>query len=197
VRFLCVFAAVSTLQATACLQRSPWTDADQVYRAVLDSLYFQSPDSPTVLVAWPRTDHMRVEYLFGYRWRLAEILPAELIRGFVQANQFDSVITRFRAVSQPQLFIDRTQWEPIFGRALEAKTDGQLWNEAWASFMRRYPGASGYVSVSKIGFDWTHSRALVQVDWHGGWLAAWSALVLVERRWRGWKVTRVFFLIVV
>jgi hypothetical protein len=57
----------------------------------------------------------------------------------------------------------------------------------WTFFYRRYPDSGGYISMSAVGFDQSHRRALVSMDHSCGILCGGGTYHLLEKAADGWR----------
>jgi hypothetical protein len=62
----------------------------------------------------------------------------------------------------------------------------------WTQFARKYPGSAGIIGLSGVGFNDTHTRALVYREHIEAPRAASGELVLLAHDARGWHIEKTF-----
>jgi len=61
---------------------------------------------------------------------------------------------------------------------------------SWNAFYKKYPGATGFTILSKIGFNSTHDQALVYLGNSCGLLCGNGYLVVLDKHKGKWKVVK-------
>lgn len=87
-------------------------------------------------------------------------------------------ITELPNLGVPYTLIHQRELEHIFRRN----------NDGWAEFYKRYPGSSGTVDFSNVGFDRVRKQAFVYVAHGCGWLCGSGDYVLLEKRNGMWTI---------
>jgi hypothetical protein len=113
----------------------PFGDAVDVYRAALDLLYKEGSSRPGVIVL--RDSAAR---RFDYDVPIALLSNAALQQMWTAGQVYDSIHSRYQS---PRL--------------------GETDNGYDREFLRRFPGAWGWVNFSIVGFNKTHTEALLEV----------------------------------
>ena len=67
---------------------------------------------------------------------------------------------------------------------------GDMPGEAWARFYRQFPGSTGLVSLSRIGFNDDHTEALVYVAHTCGSLCGSGEFVILKKTQGHWTIDR-------
>jgi len=181
-----VTAAFVALQATACSRPVTSWDTEQVYGAVIDTLYREPGTNLPMLVARTRTIPRVLFAPEGHLAREAKDLPPAFLSRFLEVNQVESTLAHFALVSAPQVFLDSLQEHEAFGEVPGKRGDPATERAHWAHFRARYPGAPGLIEFSRVGFDTGGHRALVCVVRVYGFLDASIDLVMLRRRSGHW-----------
>ena len=190
-RAMLAAAALLTSLATACGRSATMADTDQVYRAILDSLYFEPGHRPATVVVDAGTasrDYFRPD---SYVVQATRDLPRDLIDDFLAANSAETTLAQFRLVAAKQVFLDSAQEAAIFAEARRSKVNLDVRRKAWSDFKARYPAAPGIITLSRVGFNRAGTRALVWVDRRWGVLDASADLVLLTRPHGTWVLQEV------
>lgn len=61
-------------------------------------------------------------------------------------------------------------------------------DNAWKTFYSKYPACSGYVRLSRVGFNKAKNEALVMLAWMAGPLRGEGHYVKLTRQDGSWKV---------
>jgi hypothetical protein len=78
-------------------------------------------------------------------------------------------------------FVDESELKSIFGSGLDG----------WDRFYKRYPKASGFLTLSRIAFDDAFSQALLFVDHTYGMLGAQGSFVFLRKTSKGWTIEKI------
>ena len=62
--------------------------------------------------------------------------------------------------------------------------------EGWKLFYSKYPGANGYIRLSRVGFNKTRDQAIVNTAWMRGPLHGNGSYVLLGKNNHSWKVLK-------
>ena len=184
-------AALAAFVSSACGRQPSTADTDQVYRAVLDSLYFDASYRAATVVARARTASHDFFGPLGLIASAVQGLPEDLVAGLVRANTTETTLTHFALVSRQQVFLDSAQEAAVFDQARRDPFDFAEWRRAWAEFKARYPGAPGIIELSRVGFNRSGNRALVRVMRKWGPLDASTDLVVLVRHSARWTIQEV------
>lgn len=106
-------------------------------------------------------------------------VPTPVARDFHRRNQSPAPLRADRfAARLPVRLVSRTSLDSIF----RAKGDG------WRRFYTRFPGSSGTISLSRVGFSADGTVAVLTVDHVCGFLCGEGHVVRLERRDGRWRV---------
>jgi len=175
----------------ACGREPSAADVAQVYRAALDSLCGPLRDSSAMLVVAART--LYPPFVNNATRLVGSEAPARLIESLRRANRADSVLVHFDLLPVRQAFLDSATEERVV--PLKCYTGREDCDAAWARFRAQYPGATGFVVVSRVGFSRDAGSAALVVVQHLGFLAGGASLVVLSRTPGGWRVSRVIYLV--
>lgn len=78
-------------------------------------------------------------------------------------------------------FVEESELKSVFGSGIDG----------WERFYKRYPKASGFMSLSRVAFDQEFSRALLFVDHTYGLLGAQGSFVLLRKTSTGWTIENI------
>jgi len=171
----------------ACGREPSAADVAQVYRAALESLCSPLRDSSAMLVVAARTLYPpHVDRAAGL---VGPEVPAELIQSLRVVNRTDSVLVHFDLLPVRQAFLDGATADRVVPWRCYTR---EVCDAAWARFRAQYPGSTGFVVVSRVGFSRdAGSAALVVVQHLGSPLEGGADLVVLSRTPGGWRVSRV------
>jgi hypothetical protein len=176
----------------ACGRGPSGADVSQVYRAALDSLCGPLRDSSAMLVVAART--LDSGFVNNATRKVGPEVPARLIESLRRANRADSGLVHFDLLLPVrQAFLDSATADRVVPRRCHTREDCDT---AWARFRAQYPGSTGFVEVSRVGFAPDAGSAALVVRRHLGYLGGGGAdLVVLSRMAGGWRVKRVINLI--
>ena len=182
------------LAASACWQQSqlpvgdlPPSDA-AVYRAVLDSLFIQpGKNRITQLVIKDSTTVWRRENLIG-----------GVIEGFFKLPGVDtSAVRDFEArnrdavpLKELSLLGLKTPVTLVADQALSS-LPRQDPDRYWNQFYQRYPGSSGQIALSAVGYGATGNIAILMVSNGCGTLCGSGDMVVLKRTGQVWRIAAI------
>lgn len=175
---LLAFMLVSAWHDVSHAQQDPLRARDSmVYLVLIDALsdsknpHFVLLDS-TVRFALPDGESARASQAMN------DSFPPDLVAKLVeQSRQPRSSAT---LPLGNRTLITRAQLTEIFRKG----PDG------WSDFYSRYPDARGSLRLSPVVWSSTGNTALLYFEWSCGGLCGGAALLLVERTWGKWRITR-------
>jgi hypothetical protein len=133
-------------------------EAAAVYRALFDANI--GTVKPAMLVIVDSTiakSHWGDAELEQLKNDLEPEISEETILDFRSENSVSVKLTENFGYSIPVRFITRLQNDSIFGGHWMGKNP-------WRDFYVRYPGSQGVIHVSKVGFNRSHTEAMVEFD---------------------------------
>ena len=107
---------------------------------------------------------------------LLEDLPAKNRESYSLARHF--------AVTRSYLLLSADDFSDIF-----RKKDLDV---GWDDFYRKYPNSSGYITLSRVGFNADMTKAILYRETYCGVLCAYGGYVLLGKEKGKWNVTRGF-----
>jgi Carboxypeptidase regulatory-like domain/WD domain, G-beta repeat len=173
----------------------PVGDAIQVYREILDLLYVDGGNRPSVIVLWDRA----VPPLgWPCNWKCREMLPhqstidSSMILAFTRQSLKTPRIIDF-GYKIPIARVTEADYERLqqlgFGYLAHLPPENVGPVEAfWEGFKRKYPGAWGRLVLGKVGFNPQHTEALIRVHQSCGPECRSDETVFLERAGREWRV---------
>jgi len=173
----------------------PVGDAVGVYRAVLDLLYLEGAERPSVIVMHDSAEG-RSEGPCAFSkclktWsHLSKIDTATLLR-FARMGRRRPAIVNF-GYPIPIVFLSYDDVHRMIADGNEVlraahKQLGSM-DGFWVEFQRKFPGAWGVTTLTKVGFNSRHTEALVQVyQWCGSECRSHEILFL-KRTKSAWRV---------
>jgi hypothetical protein len=174
----------------ACGREPSGADVSQVYRAALDSLCGPLRDSLAMLVVEART--LYPPFVQHATRRGVPEAPAGLIESLRRANRADSGLVHFDLLPVRQAFLDSATTDSLFSPRCYTR---EACDKVWARFYAQYPGSTGLVGVSRVGFARDARSAALLVGWERRFLEGGVELVVLSRTPGGWRVRRVINLI--
>jgi hypothetical protein len=151
----------------------PVGDAIPVYRAVLDLLYLDGNARPSLIImydtaAWRMGGPCPVAKCASAVWKHKSKIDTATVMSFARLSMKRPAIRPF-GYPIPIVFLspDDFQRMDADGREIIASLPKppdlpkRTWG-AWAELQRKYPGAWGVTTLSKVGFNDKHTEALVQ-----------------------------------
>jgi len=166
----------------------PIGDAVGVYRAVMDLLYVDGKERPSVIVLW---DTAQSHWQSG-QWSHKSTIDTATILAFRQRSYKRPRIIDF-GYRIPIVRISQNGFEKIRNDGYAYLADrppekvGPI-ESFWAGFRGKYPKAWGYAMISKVGFNPQHSEALVTVFQMCGEQCRSNETVFLKRFGKDWKV---------
>ena len=168
--------------------RAESEDAGKVYRAVLDALYTHYGEVPRSVVIHERNGYASGD-LPAHRSRIdSSTIASYTFYGRVH----DAVFPRFtyrlpiQWVSDTTLKQLESQGAPLAKKAAQRMEYEQ--SPLWYAFHARYPGAWGYASLSRVGFNPQHTQALVFTRHLCGTYCVNADSWFLERKGEAWQV---------
>jgi hypothetical protein len=151
----------------------PVGDAIPVYRAVLDLLYLDGKSRPSMIVmhdssAWKTGGPCPVAKCASAAWTHKSKMDTTTVMSFARLSLKRPAIRPF-GYPIPIVFLspddfhrmDADGAELIASLPKPPDLPKRTWG-AWAELQRKYPGAWGVTTLSKVGFNKEHTEALVQ-----------------------------------
>lgn len=173
----------------------PVGDTAGVYRAVLDLLYLDGGQRPPVIVMHDSAEG-RSEGPCAFSkclstWSHLSKIDTATLLGFARMGRRRPAIVRF-GYPVPIVFLsyDDVHRMTADGNELLRAVHKQLgsMDGFWAEFQRKFPGAWGVTTLTKVGFNPRHTEALVQVyQWCGSECRSHEILFLKRTR-SAWRV---------
>ena len=173
----------------------PVGDAVQVYRAILDLLYVDGGNRPTVIVLWDRAEH---PVGWPCNWKCRELWPHQsaidtsTFLAFTQQSLKAPRIIDF-GYKIPIARVSQADYERLtelgFGYLAHLPPEkARLVSPFWEGFKRKYPGAWGRLVLGKVGFNPQHTEALIRVHQWCGPDCQSIETVFLERAGEEWRV---------
>jgi hypothetical protein len=166
----------------------PIGDAVGVYRAVMDLLYVDGKERPSVIVLW---DTAQSHWQSG-QWSHKSRIDTATILAFRQRSYKRPRIIDF-GYRIPIVRASQNTFEQIrndgYGYLADRPPEkvGPI-ESFWAGFRGRYPKAWGYAMLSKVGFNPQHTEALVTVFQKCGEQCQSNETIFLKRFGKDWKV---------
>jgi hypothetical protein len=167
------------------------SDEYQVYRAVIDYLYF-SQGAPEQLVIQVETesgdpgggriDRTRTDYIAQ---QMAAYLDPVTLADFAERSQRTEKLKDQFGLPVPVRLLTRDQLRDFFSAP---ETDG------WERFFAEYPGAPGTLALSQVGFNEGRTQAMVYAGQQSGWLSGSGNVYLLNKTEDGWRVVAIMLL---
>jgi len=190
--------AAKALQLTVQNAVYPVGDAEAVYRVVLDTLYHSLRERPPYIVLFDSA-HYRVSYC---EVRGCPVVPphksnieAETISDFARATLVQSPMRHDLKAGRRIAFLSSRMMmkDLIDVGALLSDSVQKIYKYAeampfWIGFRRTFPGAWGYAVLTRVGFNESHTQALVQVHHQCGSSCGHFEDMFLERRDGTWRV---------
>jgi len=105
-------------------------------------------------------------------------LPASLVDSYRARNATAYTLSPNLDIEQDYVMMSQEDFDQIFG----------LKGQAWGRFEEQYPGASGFVLFSRVGFNDEKNQALVDLGYRCGDLCGSGGLYLLVKENGQWKV---------
>jgi hypothetical protein len=187
---------VLTTGFNAVLASQPEVNSDEynVYSALLAQSYISKGE--TQLVIEDHTQDTRVFYdddvasHFSYVRKRLPTLSQDTINDFRRKNNGSQILNRSFNLRIKYVLISKTRFEGFAGpnERMEMSRVG------WEAFYREYRGASGFILLSRVGFDRKKSQALVFIThMRGNPSGRWwgeGSYVLLSKKNGHWRVRR-------
>jgi hypothetical protein len=181
IRFSLLSLALCACSPTRFASRpDPHASDPAVYRAVLDSMSApQAQHRPTQLVVIDRTFTVQAQDLEIEK--VPEVDKAAIF-DFQERNNESRSVMYLSSVdpSMPVVLVSRHTLESFLQNGPEPY---------WEEFYRRYPGSTGSISFSSIGYSADGNLAILVVDQGCGSLCGALSNVVVKRALGRWRVT--------
>lgn len=173
----------------------PVGDAVGVYRAVLDLLYVDGKERPSIIVLWDtaqRTSAGPCANLCKEQWLHKSKMDTATILAFARQSWKRPRIVDF-GYGIPIARVSNDVFERVrhegHGYLADLPPEKVGPGEAfWAGFRRRYPRAWGYVVLSRVGFNPQHTEALIGVYQNCGENCRADEVIFLKRYGKQWRV---------
>lgn len=143
-----------------------------VYRALIEQIYVVGSDKYPLVASGTKLMVIESETFLNYGFPLNEVdKPSREFKATVLLDTYNSLLHRNQltqtidckklALSVPCALLDHEDINEIFTKDDEHPKD--IWDN-WDRFYEKYPGSSGIVQFSRIGFDTEGTQALVYVE---------------------------------
>jgi len=190
------FIVVLTIRFNTVLASQPEVNSDEynVYSALLAQSYISKGETQLVI-----EDHTLdtsaffgddVASHFSYVRKSLSSLSQDTINDFRRKNNGSQVLNRSFNLRIKYVLISKTQFEGFAGpnERMERSRVG------WEAFYREYRGSSGFLLLSRVGFDRKKSQALVFIThMRGNPSGRWwgdGSYVLLSKKKGHWRVLR-------
>ncbi|HEX4006269.1 MAG TPA: hypothetical protein VHX60_08845 [Acidobacteriaceae bacterium] len=107
-------------------------------------------------------------------------LQPATIDAFRAVNVHPTALRRSIHLGVDYIVADRTQLDSIFRQ-----------KDGWGAFYRQFPGAHGFLTVSRVGFNADGGQALFWVANRCGGLCGGSAYIAMDKQNGRWVVTKI------
>jgi hypothetical protein len=174
----------------------PIGDAVGVYRAALDLIYKDGDKRPPVIVL-----HDTAEGRIGdgpcpvaceYVWRHKSKIDTATILSFARFSPKRPRIQDFGydipIVSMSYDEMERMRRDGLSYLATQRAPSILPGMEIWVELSRKYPGAWGFATLTKVGFNRSHTEALVQISHSCGYACSSSETLFLKRTNAKWTV---------
>ena len=174
----------------------PIGDAVGVYRAALDLIYKDGDKRPTVIVlhdmAEGRSGDGPCPVACEYAWRHKSKIDTATILSFARFSPKRPRIQDF-GYDIPIVLLSYSDMERMRsdGRsyiATQRAPSNLTGMELWVEISRKYPGAWGFATLTKVGFNAAHTEALVQISHSCGDACGSSEILFLKRKNSKWTV---------
>lgn len=118
--------------------------------------------------------------------QLSPLFPSTL-KDFLTKNTELSKLSGQFNLRIPYLILAKTRIEESF-KSATAGIDSL--NSAWQEFYKKHPDSSGYIVLSRVGFDAEMKQAMVYVADYCGGLCAEGRYVLMTKDQNSWKIDK-------
>lgn len=119
------------------------------------------------------------EYL---KEQFKDLASPQLVADFIAKNQAEQSLNAiFNGHPEITLLSQEELYQIFATPGLEA---------GWKEFYARYPKASGTISVSMIGYDRSHTHALLMAGMQSAPLAGYGEFLLMEKVGENWQVIK-------
>lgn len=152
------------------------SDAEQVYATVLREMF--GGNGPLVVIASEAGGEMHCDT--GYDLRVLDEIGtgAETMSDYCRSKP-STKLTRLPDVAAKQVFLSYEAYSKMF--------EGRGPN-GWPGFYEKYPGSSGFISLSTIGFNGAGDEALLYASKSCGGLCGDGWYVLLRKGPDGWYI---------
>lgn len=106
---------------------------------------------------------------------------AETLKDFNVNNKIPGALPPLDCCVRRHVILGNNELEQIFG---DRAVDG------WKVFDKRFPGASGYITFSAVGFNREYDEAFLYAARNCGWLCGDGWYVLLKKTERGWEIEK-------
>jgi hypothetical protein len=172
---------ISTLASFAC-KTGRSSEEQSVYETVLKHHLSEfHSNQPKFLVIRENTakNIQSVDDYWEYLHEQFPFISPQTLEDCKTKNKVPKKLKRFES-SIDYVFLGEKDLEEIF----KAGTDG------WQNFYKRYPGSSGFIALSQIGFNKTMDQALVFITDVCGMECGVGRYILLQRNSEGWQVIK-------
>lgn len=98
------------------------------------------------------------------------------------ARTFRDAVSDFERVNSKQWFLERHfEMEKPYELVAENVIGVVFQRGGWDGFYKSYPGSGGYITLSAVGFNANHTRAVVYTGSHCGYLCGTWGFHLLEK----------------
>jgi hypothetical protein len=159
------------------------SDETQIYSTTIRAVFrkWKWDDKPITLLVIE--DHTRTNSYDG-----PDIANAD-IRAVLRVP--DELLSDFRAKNRSPSAVQMTLDLPVPVKSLESsRIQGQFPAGGWWQFSQDYPGSPGFLSVSSIGFNSAHDRALVYVAHAYSVDGGQGHVFLLKKRGSEWRIEK-------
>lgn len=108
-------------------------------------------------------------------------LSAETVADFRKKERTCHLLQESFRLPVRYFLLDKQERRSIF--------PGKNVDQAWRSFDQKFPGSSGIINVSSVGFNRNRTQALIDTSWKCGSACGGGKMVLLTKNNGQWKVT--------
>jgi hypothetical protein len=182
----------STLNAAFLIELKPLSERSaiptaldlEVYRTVLDSMF-----TPRAKSMFSRIAVVESTEVFKRENSAALVKSLVDVRGVDSVMAGDLAERSYEAHPLSQLSIQDLRMPVLMlGRAALAPLPREDPDKYWSMFYEHFPGTSGLISLSSIGYNSDGTRAVLMVDVGCGSLCGQGYIVVVQRDAAGWRL---------
>jgi hypothetical protein len=120
---------------------------------------------------------------------VAPDVEPDTMSDFKAKNEKSALLERRLDLKTPYVFVSNDEMDAIFHPKVGLLVLEDM-GAGWRRFYERYPGAPGYIDLSRVGFDSKKKQALVYLAFEHDYMGGSTRILVLSKTDKSWEVQK-------